>query len=98
MALEADAADRGRLGLLVAGPRTVVTTAEEDRAEQVGTVGELGGGPAEADVALLQEHRALGELQGDVDRLLDDDDGRARPMDATHRLHQLADHRGREPE
>ena len=33
--------------------------------------------PTEANLALLQEHRPLGQLERDVDRLLDDDDGHA---------------------
>ena len=38
-------------------------------------------GPGEAELALLHEHRPLGEVQGDVDRLLDDDDRGAPAVD-----------------
>ena len=55
-------------------------------------------GPVEADLALLHEHGPLGELQGDVDRLLDDDDRRARGVDLAHDLEQLADDRRRQAE
>ena len=50
---------------------------EEDRAQDVGAVEQLGGRPAEADLALLHEDGALGDGEGDVDRLLDEDDRRA---------------------
>src|SRR5437764_446264 len=43
-------------------------------------------GTAEADVTLLHEHRPLGESEGDVDRLLDDDHGRALLVDLAHDL------------
>ena len=55
---------------------------EEDGAHEVGSVEELRGGSVEPDLALLQEVRGVGELERDADRLLDDDDRRARPRRA----------------
>ena len=50
---------------------------EEHGAQDVGAVEQVGGGPVEADLALLHEHGPLGERDGDVDRLLDEHDRRA---------------------
>ena len=54
------------------------TLAEEHGAQDLRAVEELVGRAAEANLSLLEEHRVLGDLEGDVDRLLDDDDRRAR--------------------
>ena len=53
---------------------------EEHRADDVVALEQLGGGTLEADLALLEEVGPLGDGEGDVDRLLDQDDrGAARP-------------------
>ena len=47
---------------------------EEHRADDVVALEQLGGETFEPDLALLQEVRPLGHGEGDVDRLLDEDD------------------------
>ena len=55
-------------------------------------------GPGEAELALLHEHGPLGQVERDVDRLLDDDDRGAPPVDLVDDLEQPGDDGGREPE
>src|SRR5579884_835973 len=64
-----------------------------DRTKDVGATHEVSGAPNEADLALLEEYRPVGELESDVDRLLDQDDGHAPAIDLADDLHQLADDR-----
>ena len=75
-----------------------VRAGDEDRAQDVGALEQLGRLPFEAHRALLHEHRALGEVQRDVDRLLDDDDRRAAAVDLADHLEQLRDDRRRQAE
>ena len=77
----------GRLGAL-----------DEHRAQDVGPVEQLGGRAGEAELALLHEHRPLGEVEGDVDRLLDDDDRDAGGVHLVHDLDELADDGRRQAE
>src|SRR5438552_2064076 len=62
---------------------------EEHGTQDVGALEELARGTVEAHLALLHEHSALREREGDVDRLLDQDDGHAVVVDALHHLEQL---------
>ncbi|MDP1794426.1 MAG: hypothetical protein Q8K63_09855, partial [Acidimicrobiales bacterium] len=52
---------------------------------------QVGGRAFEADLALLHEHGALGEVQRHVDGLFDQHDCGATRMDLAHDLEQLAD-------
>ena len=81
---------RGRAGAAGAG--------DEHRAEDVGPVEQVLGGAGEAELALLHEHRALGEPEGDVDRLLHHHDREPGVVDAVHDVDELADDRGRQAE
>jgi len=71
---------------------------QEDGAQHVGTLQQLGGRPVEADLTLLHEVRGLGQREGQVHRLLDEDDRRPGLADLLHDREQLLDHGGRQTE
>ena len=71
---------------------------DEHRAQDVGPLEQLGGRALEAHLALLHEHGPLGQVEGHVDRLLDDHDRRAAAVDLAHDLEQLADDGRRQAE
>jgi hypothetical protein len=71
---------------------------QEHRAEDVGAFEQLGRRAPEADLALLEEHGGVGHLQGDVDRLLDEDDRGPGGHDVAHEREELGDDRGRQTE
>ena len=71
---------------------------EEHRAQDVAALEQLLCRAREPHLALLHEIRAGGDRQGDVDRLLDEDDRAALLVDLAHDLEQLLDDRGRETE
>ena len=76
-------------------PEPIGGAGEEDRAQQVGPVEQIARRTAEADLAALHEVRAVGDLEGEVDALLDDDDGHAVVGQAAQdRQHLGHDHRG----
>ena len=85
-----------RLGLR--GGRAGGRAGDEHRAEDVGPVEQVLGRAGEAELALLHEHGAVGELQRDVDRLLDHHDGEAGGVDRLHHVDELADHGGGQAE
>ena len=62
---------------------------DEHRSQDVGAVEEVGGGAFEADLALLHEDGAERQVEGEVHRLLDEDDGDARLVDALHDVEEL---------
>src|SRR5439155_24320296 len=66
-------------------------TPEEDGARDVVLLHQLGGGPLEANLTLLQEHRSVAQLGGDVQALLDDDQGDTVLAHPSDDLQQLAD-------
>ena len=72
--------------------------ADEHGPEQLRALEQLGGGPGEPELPLLHEDGPVGELQRDVDRLLDDDDRHPGLVRLVHDLDELADDRGREAE
>ena len=67
---------------------------DEDGAKDVGALEQLGGRSFESHLALLHEDRPFRQLQGDVHRLLDDDDRRSPAVDLAHHVEELADNRG----
>ena len=68
---------------------------QEHRAQQVGPLEQLGGGPLEADLALLHEVGPVGHREGHVHRLLDEDHRGPVVADLPHqRQEALDDHRG----
>ena len=91
---------RKRLDELGAGPRAGAggDAREEHGVEHVGTVEQVGGRAGEADLALLEEHGPLGDGQGDVDRLLDDDHGDAGGHLGADHLEEHGDDRRRQAE
>ena len=72
--------------------------AQEDGTSDVVAGDEVSGGTLEADLALLEEDGALADFRGDVEALLDHDQGDACGMDPPHDLDQLADDNGRQAE
>jgi hypothetical protein len=87
------------LRLAVAGDRGARRCAgDEHRAQDVRSVEKLLGRSGETELALLHEHRPLGELKGDVYRLLDDDDRQAGLVDLPYHVDQLTDDRRSEAE
>ena len=71
---------------------------EEDRAEQVGSLEQLGGEPVEPDRALLHEERLVGGGERHVHRLLDEDHGDALLAELLHDVEELLDDEGRQAE
>ncbi len=68
---------------------------QEDRSQQVGPIEQIARRTAEADLAALHEVRPVGDLEGEVHALLDDDDGHAVVGQAAQdREHLGHDHRG----
>src|SRR5207248_3948147 len=68
----------------LAGPVAAGCAGDEHRTEDVGAVQELVGGALEADLALLHEHGSASQVEGQIHRLLDEDDGGAGLVDALH--------------
>ena len=64
---------------------------EEDRAQQIGPVQQLGGRAREADRAALHEVGALGQGERDVDALLDEHDRNAFISQPANQRQQLSD-------
>src|SRR5207302_10106971 len=71
---------------------------EEDRTEDVGALEQLRRRSVVANLALLHEVRVLRDREGDVDRLLDQDDRRPARVDALHDLEELLNDERRETE
>ncbi len=71
---------------------------QEHRAQQVGTIEQLGGGATEADLAALHEVRPVGDGERDVHALLDEHHRHAVGGHALDDRQELADDHRREPE
>ena len=71
---------------------------EEDGADEVVAVDELGDRAGEHDASPLHEHRSHREPHGEIDRLLDEQHRGAVLVDLPHDLHQTLDDDRRQPE
>src|SRR5215208_628114 len=76
--------------------RSAAFAPEEHRAREVVALRELGRRTLEAHLTLLEEHRAVGDRQCDVERLLDDDDRHPFALEALDHPEQLLDQDRRE--
>ena len=87
------AARRGLAVRLAAadGPLAAPAPSRKTERRTSGRCEQLGRRAVEADLALLHEVRRLGDGEGDVDRLLDEDDRRAPVADGAHDPEQLLD-------
>src|SRR5207237_1989621 len=72
--------------------------AEEDGAGEVVAVEQLLRGALELHLALLEEDRAVGDRERDVERLLDDEHRLAARAEPVDELEHALDHYGREAE
>ena len=80
------------------GSRRIVGSAQEHGPDDVLAVEQLGRRPGEDHLALLHEDGPIAEPQGEVDGLLDQDDGGAVIVDALDDAQQALDHGGSEPQ
>ena len=71
--------------------RHLVAGGQEHGPQEVGSVEQFGGRPAEADLAALHEVGPVGHREGDVHALLDEHDGDAVGGHALHDRQQLPD-------
>ena len=89
---------RADRGAAAGHPRSAGRAAHEDRAHQVGAGQQLLGRAVEADLALLHEDRPVGDGEGDVEGLLDEQDRRAGFVEPADDPEQLLDDGRRQPE
>ena len=68
----------GRVGATGRAVPVASRVADEHRADEVVALDQLGGRALEADLAVLEEVRAVGDAQREVERLFDDQHGRPR--------------------
>ena len=81
-----------------AGASPGASAVEEDGTDEVGAIEELAGRAREADLTLLEEVRAFGDLERERHRLLDEQHRRAGFGELAHHGEQALDDDRREPE